>query len=140
VLATGIGLATEYNASHKASKSPSRPVSDAPPKDEEFDSDRSTDLDEENWELDDVQRETAPDALSGQDGRDDEVFEGSFKDIRRLNIERLADYHAPPSSRNAGLKPIRVALSTRMHLCSRIAISTKLPGWTFSMGFTKLSR
>lgn len=99
MLATDIGLATEYNATRKASKSPSRPVSDASPKDEDFDSDRSTDLDEENWELDDVQRETAPDALSGEDGRDvDEVLEAFFQ------------RHPPPQYREVGRLPRLVIL------------------------------
>jgi hypothetical protein len=68
VVGNGIGLVTECNATHKASKSPSRPTSHLPPKAEDDDADGSTDRDEENRELDEAQREAVPGALSGEDG------------------------------------------------------------------------
>jgi hypothetical protein len=80
VIGNGIGLASEYHANRQASKSPLRPASDVPPQEEGDDSDGSTDHDEDNWELDRVQREVVPDALSGEDGRDvDEVLKAFFE-------------------------------------------------------------
>lgn len=65
LISGGIGLADEYKASQK-SKSPS---SD-PTAVDGYDSDRSADLDENSWQLDEVQQDKEPGdtALMGEDG------------------------------------------------------------------------
>ena len=110
VVGGGIGLAKEYSADRKARKSsPQPPLSVDHEPDlngvrPEYDSDRSTDHDEDNWELDEAQRDVAPsDALVGENGRDvDEILDAFFK-----------KHHEPPQYTETGQLPCPVILPQR---------------------------